>query len=105
MIERIRRIARESIETKQSFFDANSELVARAAELIAASVKTGGKVLVFGNGGSAADGQPIAAELVKKLTFDRPPIATIPLTTHTSILTSAGNDSTFYDLFARQVRA
>jgi len=105
MIERIRRIARESIETKQSFFDANSELVARAAELIAASVKTGGKVLVFGNGGSAADAQHIAAELVNKLTFDRPPIAAIALTTDTSILTSVGNDSTFDDLFARQVRA
>jgi D-sedoheptulose 7-phosphate isomerase len=105
MIERIRKIARESIEAKQSFFDANSELVARAAELIIASIKSGGKVLVFGNGGSAADAQHIAAELVNKLTFDRPPIAAIALTTDTSILTSVGNDSTFDDLFARQVRA
>jgi len=105
MIERIRKTARESIETKQSFFDANSELVANAAELMIDSIKSGGKVLVFGNGGSAADAQHIAAELVNKLTFDRPPIAAIALTTDTSILTSVGNDSTFDDLFARQVRA
>ena len=105
MIERIRKSARESIETKQSFFDANSELVATAAELMIDSIKSGGKVLVFGNGGSAADAQHIAAELVNKLTFDRPPIAAIALTTDTSILTSVGNDSTFDDLFARQVRA
>jgi len=105
MIERIRKTARESIETKQSFFDANSELVANAAELMIDSIKSGGKVLVFGNGGSAADAQHIAAELVNKLTFDRPPIAAVALTTDTSILTSVGNDSTFDDLFARQVRA
>src|SRR5215813_13996227 len=105
MIERIRKIARESIEAKQSFFDANSELVASAADLIIDSIKSGGKILVFGNGGSAADAQHIAAELVNKLTFDRPPIAAIALTTDTSILTSVGNDSTFDDLFARQVRA
>lgn len=105
MIERIRKTARDSIETKQSFFDANSELVANAAELMIDSIKSGGKVLVFGNGGSAADAQHIAAELVNKLTFDRPPIAAIALTTDTSILTSVGNDSTFDDLFARQVRA
>ena len=105
MIERIRQTARESIEAKQSFFDANSELVANAAELIIDSIKSGGKLLVFGNGGSAADAQHIAAELVNKLTDDRPPIAAIALTTDTSILTSVGNDSTFDDLFARQVRA
>jgi len=105
MIERIRKTARESIETKQSFFDANSELVANAAGLMIDSIKSGGKVMVFGNGGSAADAQHIAAELVNKLTFDRPPIAAVALTTDTSILTSVGNDSTFDDLFARQVRA
>jgi D-sedoheptulose 7-phosphate isomerase len=105
VIEHIRKIARESIEAKQSFFDEHAELVASAAELIVASVKSGGKVLVFGNGGSAADAQHIAAELVNKLNFDRPPIAAIALTTDTSILTSVGNDSTFDDLFARQVRA
>jgi D-sedoheptulose 7-phosphate isomerase len=104
-IERIQQIARESIEAKRAFFDARSESVARAAELLIAKIKSGGKVLIFGNGGSAADAQHIAAELVNRLNYDRPPIAAIALTTDTSILTSVGNDSQFDELFERQVRA
>ena len=98
-------MARESIEIKRAFFDSNTDSVARAAELLIASIKAGGKVLIFGNGGSAADAQHIAAELVNRLNYDRPPIAAIALTTDTSILTSVGNDSTFDDLFERQLRA
>jgi D-sedoheptulose 7-phosphate isomerase len=105
MIERVRQIARESLEAKKAFFDSNAENVVRAAELMVTSIKAGGKVLIFGNGGSAADAQHIAAELVNRLNYDRPPIAAIALTTDTSILTSVGNDSSFEDLFARQVRA
>ena len=105
MIERIRQIARESIEAKRAFFDSRADTVARAAELLIASIKSGGKVLIFGNGGSAADAQHIAAELVNRLNYDRPPIAAIALTTDTSILTSVGNDSAFDDLFERQLRA
>lgn len=105
MIERVRQIARESIEAKQAFFDSNAEKVVRAAEILVTSIKAGGKVLIFGNGGSAADAQHIAAELVNRLNYDRPPIAGIALTTDTSILTSVGNDSSFEDLFARQVIA
>ena len=105
MIERIHQIARESIDAKKAFFETHAESVARAAELIIASVKADGKVLIFGNGGSAADAQHIAAELVNRLNYDRPPIAAIALTTDTSILTSVGNDSTFDELFERQLRA
>lgn len=105
MIERIQQIASESIEAKRSFFDSHAELVARAADLIIVSIKAGGKVLIFGNGGSAADAQHIAAELVNRLNYDRPPIAAIALTTDTSILTSVGNDSSFDQLFERQLRA
>src|SRR6185369_15770816 len=105
MIERIQKIANESIEAKRKFFDTQAEAVARAAELIIASVRAGGKVLIFGNGGSAADAQHIAAELVNRLNYDRPPIAAIALTTDTSILTSVGNDSSFDKLFERQLRA
>jgi len=105
MIERIREIARDSIETKKTFFESNADTVARAAELIISAVKAGGKVLVFGNGGSAADAQHIAAELVNRLNYDRPPIASIALTTDSSILTSVGNDSSFDHVFERQVRA
>lgn len=105
MIERIQQIARQSIEAKRAFFDSNSDKVAAAVELIVSSVESGGKVLIFGNGGSAADAQHIAAELVNRLNFNRPPIAAIALTTDTSILTSVGNDSSFDELFERQVRA
>src|SRR6476659_223394 len=98
-------MARESIDTKRAFFDSNSDTVARAAEVVIASIEAGGKVLSCGNGGSAADAQHIAAELVNRLNYDRPPIAAIALTTDTSILTSVGNDSAFDDLFERQLRA
>ena len=69
------------------------------------TIRGGGKILIFGNGGSAADAQHIAAELVNRLNYDRPPIAAIALTTDTSILTSVANDAAFADLFERQVRA
>lgn len=105
MIERIQQIALESIDTKRAFFGSNAGLVARAAEILIEAIQSGGKVLIFGNGGSAADAQHIAAELVNRLNYDRPPIAAIALTTDTSILTSVGNDATFDALFERQLRA
>jgi len=105
MIERIQQIADESIETKRTFFATHAEAVARAAEVLTETVRAGGKVLIFGNGGSAADAQHIAAELVNRLNYDRPPIAAIALTTDTSILTSVANDASFAELFERQVRA
>jgi len=105
MIDRINQIMRESIEAKRSFFEGHAERVIRAAELVITSIKAGGKVLIFGNGGSAADAQHIAAEFVNKLNFDRPPIAAIALTTDTSVLTSVGNDASFENLFERQIRA
>ena len=103
--ERIQQIAQESIDTKRAFFDSHSDSVARAAEILITAIQAGGKVLIFGNGGSAADAQHIAAELVNRLRHDRPPIAAIALTTDSSILTSVGNDSTFDELFERQLRA
>jgi D-sedoheptulose 7-phosphate isomerase len=105
MIERIRQIASESIETKRAFFDTHAEAVARAAEVLTSTARNGSKILICGNGGSAADAQHIAAELVNRLNYDRPPIAAIALTTDTSILTSVANDASFADLFERQVRA
>ncbi len=88
MIERIQQIVSESLAAKRAFFAAHSSKVARAAELLVAAIRADGKVLIFGNGGSAADAQHIAAELVNRLNYDRPPIAAIVLTTDTSILTS-----------------
>ena len=105
MIERIKQYACESVEVKKAFFDKHPEKVAQAAELIIAAIRADGKVLLFGNGGSAADAQHIAAELVNRLSYDRPPIAAIALTTDTSILTSVANDTSFNELFERQLRA
>jgi len=103
--EKIKRIALESIETKRRFFDANAEKVGLAADIIIQSLATGGKLMIFGNGGSAADAQHIAAELVNRLGRDHPPIAAIALTTDTSIMTSVANDASFDELFERQVLA
>lgn len=105
MVERIQAIAEECIEVKRTFFSTHAEAVARAADLLIDCIRKGGKILVFGNGGSAADAQHIAAELVNRLNYDRPPIAAIALTTDSSILTSIANDATFDDLFERQLRA
>ncbi len=79
--------------------------VLAAAERMAASLKAGGKVLLAGNGGSAADAQHIAAELVGRFIDDRAPLAAIALTTDTSALTAIGNDYGFEQVFARQVSA
>ena len=87
---------------------ANEKFVAATvaiAERIAAALKSGGKVLLAGNGGSAADAQHIAAEFVGRFIDDRAPLAAIALTTDTSALTSIGNDYGFDKVFERQVRA
>src|SRR5262249_56314129 len=105
MEDRIRQIARESIKTKQSFFESSAGDVARAAEMIARRLADGGKLMIFGNGGSAADAQHIAAELVNRLGREHPPIAAVALSTATSILTPAANDSSFDYSFDRQLRA
>ena len=79
--------------------------VLAASERIASSLKKGGKVLLAGNGGSAADAQHIAAEFVGRFIHDRAPLAAIALTTDTSALTAIGNDYGFEQVFARQVGA
>jgi D-sedoheptulose 7-phosphate isomerase len=81
------------------------EAVARAADLISAAHADGGKVLVFGNGGSAADAQHFAAELVGRFERNRPGMAALALTTDTCVLTSVANDYGFETVFARQVEA
>ena len=76
-----------------------------AAELLARVFKGGGKVLIFGNGGSAADAQHLAAEFVNRFQVERPPLAALALTTDTSIFTAVANDYDFREVFAKQVRA
>jgi D-sedoheptulose 7-phosphate isomerase len=96
---------RESCSVKQSFSD---ELLARIetfAERGAQAIAAGGKIVFFGNGGSAADAQHLAAELVVRLCFDRPGMAALALTTNTSVLTATGNDYGFDRIFERQVES
>jgi D-sedoheptulose 7-phosphate isomerase len=79
--------------------------VIQSAETIVETLRNGGKVLLAGNGGSAADAQHIAGEFVSRFHYDRPGLASIALTTDTSILTAIGNDYGYERLFARQVQA
>jgi D-sedoheptulose 7-phosphate isomerase len=79
--------------------------VEAAAQACIASLKQGGKILLAGNGGSAADAQHIAGEFVSRFAFDRPGLPAIALTTDTSILTAIGNDYGYEKLFTRQIQA
>jgi len=79
--------------------------VIESAETIVATLRNGGKVLLAGNGGSAADAQHIAGEFVSRFHYDRPGLAAVALTTDTSILTAIGNDYGYERLFSRQVQA
>ncbi|MBT4908390.1 MAG: D-sedoheptulose 7-phosphate isomerase [Alphaproteobacteria bacterium] len=85
--------------------DALQEPFAALVEVCVASLRQGGKILFFGNGGSAGDSQHIATELAVRYVTDRPAIAAIALTTDTSLLTAVGNDLGFDQLFARQIEA
>ena len=79
-------------------------LVAEIAQAIEASMRAGGKLLIAGNGGSAADAQHLAAEFLSRYLVDRRPLPAVALTTHSSVLTAVGNDYGFEHVFERQVR-
>ena len=96
---------KESIKVKEAFFKKNSTLIARAAETIADAFTSGSKLLIIGNGGSAADAQHIAAEFVNRFVIERPPLPAIALTTDSSVITSIGNDYNFDQVYAKQVKA
>lgn len=104
-IEKIRQMAAESAQARARFFESSAEAVARAAEMIVDSLRAGGKLLIFGNGGSAADAQHIAAELAFRMGRERPAIAALALTTDSSLLTAVSNDHAFDHVFARQLQA
>jgi D-sedoheptulose 7-phosphate isomerase len=87
------------------FFQKKGPLLEKAAEVIVRCLESGHKVLVFGNGGSAAEAQHLAAELVNKFSRQRRPLRAIALTTDTSTLTSIANDSSFDLVFSRQIEA
>ncbi|HEX5081845.1 MAG TPA: SIS domain-containing protein [Blastocatellia bacterium] len=103
--EKIRLMASESIDAKRRFFDQASQDLASAARMIIESMRAGGKLLIFGNGGSAADAQHIAAELAFKMGRERDALPALALTTDTSLLTAISNDRSFDFVFARQIQA
>jgi len=104
-LSRLSRVLADSIRLKERFFTDRGEAVVAVARLLAAVFQQGGKVLLFGNGGSAADAQHLAAEFVNRFQVERPPLAALALTTDTSILTAVANDYDFLEVFAKQVRA
>jgi D-sedoheptulose 7-phosphate isomerase len=101
----IQRIFSTSIAVKRQFLRDNLASLAQAIELIAAALRDGHKLLLFGNGGSAADAQHIAAEFVNRFKIERVPLPALALTTDTSALTSIANDYGYAEVFAKQVRA
>lgn len=105
MENKLKEMFYESAETLKSFIDDNAELVKECASVMKNSLKSGGKLLFFGNGGSAADAQHMAAEFVNRFLVERRALAAIALTTDSSILTSIANDYDFSNIFKRQVEA
>lgn len=97
---------KDSLKTKEKFFSKkNTALVIESAEVVVEAFKAGGKLLIAGNGGSAADAQHLAAEFVNRFEIERPPLPALALTTDTSNITSIGNDYSFDQVFSKQVRA
>ena len=104
LIQRIEHSFKQNIEVHNASLEQLGPIIARASELVLHSLLNGGKVLACGNGGSAADAQHFASEMVNRFERDRPGLAALALTTDTSILTSVANDDAFDQIFARQVR-
>lgn len=92
-------------ELLDKFLRENESVIFRLVDVLVAALKAGKKILIFGNGGSAAEAQHFAAELVNKFLQVRPPLRAIALSTDTSILTSVGNDTSFNYIFSRQIEA
>src|SRR6202795_536945 len=103
--DEIRRQLTESASVKQSFPDDLIGRIAQFAEKSAAALRGGGKLVFFGNGGSAADALHLAAELVVRLRMERPGLAALALTANPSVLTAAGNDYGFERIFSRQIES
>ncbi|TQP52311.1 D-sedoheptulose 7-phosphate isomerase [Vibrio cholerae] len=106
-LEYIKNYLSKSISVKQDLLASESILqqISKVAELIIEAYRNGNKVIIAGNGGSAADAQHIAAEFVSRFFFDRPGLPALALTTDTSMMTAIGNDYGFDKLFARQLQA
>ena len=95
----------ESIRVKERFVKENIDGLLTAAQRLGTCFAAGHKLLIFGNGGSAADAQHIAAEFVNRFTVERKPLPALALSTDTSILTSISNDYSFDEVFSKQIKA
>lgn len=105
MRDRIQDILLESIQVKEEILRSGVGKIKEIADLIIDALKKGGKVLLFGNGGSAADAQHIAAEFIGRFKKDRSALAAVSLTVNTSVLTSLSNDYGYEVIFAKQIEA
>ena len=103
--QRIQQQFFDSADLKYAAAEPLSKTIAEAVEAVLGSITAGGKVLACGNGGSAADAQHFAAELVGRFERERPGLAAIALTTDSSILTAIGNDYDFASIYSKQVQA
>jgi len=103
--ETVLHLVQEGLQIKERFFQDNVDAIVEIVHSITDALRQGNKILIFGNGGSAADAQHIAAEFVNRFLFDRPPLPAIALTTDTSLLTSISNDADFSLIFSRQIEA
>ena len=101
----IQQSVEDSIAAKRDFFAGNLEKIETCATLMTEAPKAGQKILLFGNGGSAADCQHIAAEFINRFQMERRPLPAMALTTDTSVITSIGNDYSFDDIFLKQIQA
>lgn len=98
-------ILEAGIATKRHTVENNVDNIIKAVDMLVSCIISGNKILIFGNGGSAADAQHLAAEFVNRFQIERPPLAAIALTTDTSVLTSIGNDYHFDEIFSKQIQA
>jgi D-sedoheptulose 7-phosphate isomerase len=105
MRERIKEILLESIQVKEELLHTSIGEIKQIADLMIECLKKGGKVILFGNGGSASDSQHIAAELIGRFKKDRTALAAIALTTNSSVMTSLANDYGYEVIFAKQIEA
>ncbi|MBC7262442.1 MAG: D-sedoheptulose 7-phosphate isomerase [Chloroflexi bacterium] len=101
----ISRAIEESMEVQRQVLEQCMAMIVEIAAVLIRALREGHKVVLFGNGGSAADAQHVAAELVNRFLMERAALPAIALTTDTSILTSVSNDASFAEVFARQVEA
>jgi D-sedoheptulose 7-phosphate isomerase len=95
----------DSADLKVKFIKGNADRIISVVQVITNAIKQSNKIILFGNGGSAADAQHIAAEFVNRFLIERPPLPALALTTDTSIITSIGNDADFSNIFYKQIRA